>query len=61
MCLWTAEHRKCPRPMSPGAPSPPAWVRYTELVYEMVWGDLADAQRDELCRQEGLRVMGNGE
>jgi hypothetical protein len=36
-------------------------VWYTELVYEMVWGDLAEAQREELCRQEGFRVMGNGE
>ncbi|OFW62076.1 MAG: GDP-mannose 4,6-dehydratase [Actinobacteria bacterium RBG_16_64_13] len=36
-------------------------VRFPELVHEMVWDDLAEAQRDELCRQEGFRVVGNGE
>ena len=36
-------------------------VRFPELVHEMVWADLAEAQRDELCRQGGFRVMGNTE
>ena len=36
-------------------------VGFPELVHEMVWSDLAEAQRDELCRQEGFRVVGNGE
>jgi GDPmannose 4,6-dehydratase len=36
-------------------------VGFPELVNEMVGGDLAEAQRDELCRQEGFRVVGNGE
>jgi GDPmannose 4,6-dehydratase len=36
-------------------------VSFAELVHEMVWADLADAQRDELCRREGFRVLWNGE
>jgi len=36
-------------------------VGFPELVREMVWSDLAEAQRDGLCRQGGFRVMGNGE
>jgi GDPmannose 4,6-dehydratase len=36
-------------------------VRFPELVHDMVWDDLAEAQRDELCRQEGFRVTGSGE
>jgi len=31
-------------------------VTFAELVSGMVWGDLAEAQRDELCRQEGFRT-----
>jgi GDPmannose 4,6-dehydratase len=36
-------------------------VGFPELVQEMVWSDLAEAQRDELCRQEGFRVARKGE
>ena len=36
-------------------------VGFNELVHEMVWGDLAEAQRDELCRQGGFRVLRNVE
>ena len=34
-------------------------IGFPELVHEMVWADLAEAQRDELCRRWGFRVMGN--
>jgi len=30
---------------------------FEELVHEMVWEDLAAAQRDELCRAQGFRVL----
>jgi GDPmannose 4,6-dehydratase len=33
-----------------------ATTRFPELVHEMVWEDLAEAQRDELCRSEGFAV-----
>ena len=29
---------------------------FAELVHEMVWDDLAQAQRDELCKTQGFRV-----
>jgi GDPmannose 4,6-dehydratase len=31
-------------------------VGFPELVHEMVWSDLEEAQRDELCRQKGFRT-----
>jgi GDPmannose 4,6-dehydratase len=31
-------------------------VAFEELVKEMVWEDLAEAQRDELCKSQGFRV-----
>ena len=31
-------------------------VTFPELVAGMVWSDLAEAQRDELCRQGGFRT-----
>ncbi len=31
-------------------------IGFDELVQEMVWEDLAEAQRDELCRREGFSV-----
>jgi GDPmannose 4,6-dehydratase len=31
-------------------------IGFGELVHEMVWDDLAEAQRDELCRAEGFVV-----
>jgi GDPmannose 4,6-dehydratase len=33
-----------------------AEIGFEDLVREMVWQDLADAQRDELCRREGFAV-----
>ena len=36
-------------------------VGFPELVHEMVWADLAEAQRDQLCREQGFRVMGHRE
>ena len=33
-----------------------AEVTMPELVHEMVWEDLAEAQRDELCRNQGFAV-----
>ena len=31
-------------------------ITFAELVSEMVWSDLEEAQRDELCRQKGFRT-----
>ncbi len=36
-------------------------VGFADLVHEMVWSDLGEAQRDELCRQQGFTVIGPGE
>jgi len=33
-----------------------ATIGFAELVREMVWDDLAEAQRDELCRAQGFVV-----
>ena len=32
-------------------------IAFDELVHEMVWEDLAAAQRDELCKAQGFRVL----
>jgi GDPmannose 4,6-dehydratase len=36
-------------------------VTFPELVHEMVWRDLADAQRDEFLKAEGFRVRASRE
>ncbi|MBN1461199.1 MAG: GDP-mannose 4,6-dehydratase [Armatimonadetes bacterium] len=36
-------------------------VTFPQLVHEMVWSDLAEAQRDRLCKQEGFRLVGGRE
>ncbi|MBN1460298.1 MAG: GDP-mannose 4,6-dehydratase [Armatimonadetes bacterium] len=36
-------------------------VGFSDLISTMVWSDLAEARKDELCRQEGFAVLRNNE